>query len=580
MGFLKSVGTSVIYIGLALALITFIPGLPPEARFSEISLTPTFEFNGHLGPNKRLDNAEILFAGKLKGAESFDSYNGELYSGIHGGYVIKITENDIVPIVKFGKQCDGYWQEDKCGRPLGLKFNKNGDLYVIDAYHGVFQVDVKQSKYQQIIDISKPIEGKVPKTPNSLDIANNGDIYWTDSSSDFKLYDGVYTSLADPSGRLIRYNAAKKTNEVLLKNLAFANGVILSNDESFLLVSETFGSRVRKYHLKGPGAGESTIFAQGLPGLPDNIHSDGEGGFLVSLVAYADLNHPILTQTLMPHPLIRKMLVRLLWLIELPMKYFHEAYPNVFAEKFIHAMGSFEAFSFMSNNMPLIIRFGRNGNVIETAYGSNDNLTSVSSAFIHNNYVYFGSPYAEYIARAQVQDVFPELTRTATHFRIEREVHRAGNAAKATVKKISTSNTPPSAASKPLQAQTTTTTSATTTTTTTTTPRPTTQKSTPPTTQRKTTPNTTPPSSITPTTTPPPTKAPIQKSTTPKPSVKPAVKTEAQESMPVDEGTKSKVLPMQESKAPSIEKEAKSSEQKPVKNTKVPEQKKESISKH
>jgi len=35
MSYLKPIGTVIIYIGLFLALITFIPGLPPDAKFKE-----------------------------------------------------------------------------------------------------------------------------------------------------------------------------------------------------------------------------------------------------------------------------------------------------------------------------------------------------------------------------------------------------------------------------------------------------------------------------------------------------------------------------------------------------------------
>lgn len=81
-----------------------------------------------------------------------------------------------------------------------MKFDKKGNLYVVDTYLGIFKVD-QSGNYQKIIDISKPIANKIPKIPNSLDVAENGDIFWTDSSTDFSLYDGVYTMLADPSGR-------------------------------------------------------------------------------------------------------------------------------------------------------------------------------------------------------------------------------------------------------------------------------------------------------------------------------------------------------------------------------------------
>lgn len=45
------------------------------------------------------------------------------------------------------------------------------------------------------------IEGKKPVLPNSVAISETGDFYWTDSSTDFTLEDGVYSLLADGSGR-------------------------------------------------------------------------------------------------------------------------------------------------------------------------------------------------------------------------------------------------------------------------------------------------------------------------------------------------------------------------------------------
>lgn len=99
------------------------------------------------------------------------------------------------------KFTDGIWQEHKCGRPLGLKFDKKGNLYVADAYYGIFQVNVATGEYKNIVNVTKPIDGKVPRLPNSIDVAKNGDIYWTDSSTDFSLYDIMMILLTNPSGR-------------------------------------------------------------------------------------------------------------------------------------------------------------------------------------------------------------------------------------------------------------------------------------------------------------------------------------------------------------------------------------------
>ena len=56
--------------------------------------------------NDRLNDVEIIFKGKIHGPEAFESYNDELYTGLHGGYIVKLKENqDVVPVAKLGKKC-------------------------------------------------------------------------------------------------------------------------------------------------------------------------------------------------------------------------------------------------------------------------------------------------------------------------------------------------------------------------------------------------------------------------------------------------------------------------------------------
>lgn len=56
-------------------------------------------------------------------------------------------------------------------------------------------------KQLQLVSLDHEIGGKRPKLPNSLVVTENGDLYWTDSSTEFQLYDGVFDLLADGSGR-------------------------------------------------------------------------------------------------------------------------------------------------------------------------------------------------------------------------------------------------------------------------------------------------------------------------------------------------------------------------------------------
>jgi hypothetical protein len=86
-----------------------------------------------------------------------------------------------------------------------------------------------------------------------------------------------------PSGRLVRYDPATGEARVVLDNLFYANGVALADDGSFVLVNEFLAFRIRRLWLSGDKAGAHDIFADGLPGYPDNITLTPSGSFLVGL---------------------------------------------------------------------------------------------------------------------------------------------------------------------------------------------------------------------------------------------------------------------------------------------------------
>lgn len=135
---------------------------------------------------------------------------------------------------------------------------------------------------------------------------------------------------------MIRYDAKTKKNSVLLDGLHFANGVILSDDESFVLVSETARGRVLRYYLTGSKRGSHDIFIDSLPGLPDNLNPDGQGGFLVPLVLAVDQDHPSLFQILGPFPLARKFFSRIMGIIQLGFGLVDQMYPNDYTKMASH----------------------------------------------------------------------------------------------------------------------------------------------------------------------------------------------------------------------------------------------------
>ncbi|EFA07693.2 adipocyte plasma membrane-associated protein Hemomucin [Tribolium castaneum] len=387
-------------------LLVFLPKIPPEAKFEKpYKVAPPRPFEGALKLNEKLNDAEIWHKGDLHGPEAFVDYNGELYTSLHGGDVVKLTGNHITPVVKFGKPCKGIYEERICGRPLGMAFDKNGVLFVADSYYGVFKVDVKTGKKERLVAFDEQIDGRNVTLPNSVAVASNGDIFWTDSSTEFDLQDGVFDLLADGSGRLIHYDSKTKKNKVLISDLHFANGVVLSDDEEFVLVGETVRSRIHRYYLKGPKKGTHDIFIEGLPGLVDNLKHDGKGGFIVPLVVAVDNEHPLLTQIMGPFPLLRKFVARILGLVQFGFKFIGDIYPNEFSKRGVHFVGHFSMASFMYPPRVTILHLSKNGEIKDSLHCLNKKLSGISEAHIFKDTLYLGSPFNDYIGRIPLSKI-------------------------------------------------------------------------------------------------------------------------------------------------------------------------------
>lgn len=63
------------------------------------------ELVGPYAENSLINNAEHLHSGLLKGPETLVVLNNILYTGIHGGDVVRVADKDILPVTKFGADC-------------------------------------------------------------------------------------------------------------------------------------------------------------------------------------------------------------------------------------------------------------------------------------------------------------------------------------------------------------------------------------------------------------------------------------------------------------------------------------------
>lgn len=76
-----------------------------------------------------------------------------------------------------------------------------------------------------------------------------------------------------PQGKLYKYDPKTEQTHLIAKDFWYSNGVAISEDESFLVISETDRLRLVKYWLKGPKVGATvTLPHRHLATLPCQFH--------------------------------------------------------------------------------------------------------------------------------------------------------------------------------------------------------------------------------------------------------------------------------------------------------------------
>lgn len=268
--------------------------------FAPVAYEPPIkpESVGIYAPNTELQKTILLAIGKVKGLESLDvDSDGNIYGGDKEGRIIRITlKGEIKPIA------------NTSGRPLGIQFDKLGNLIIADAYRGLLSMD-RSGKLTVLVS---EYQGKPFKFTDDLDIAQDGKIYFSDASI-YEQKEYLYDLLeAKPYGRVFVYDPKTKVTELLLDGLYFANGIALSKNEDFLLVNETYRYKITKLWLKGPKKGTKETLIENLPGFPDNITRNENGDFWVALFTVRNdrMDH------MHPSPVVKRMisfLPKFLW---------------------------------------------------------------------------------------------------------------------------------------------------------------------------------------------------------------------------------------------------------------------------
>ncbi|XP_033639871.1 adipocyte plasma membrane-associated protein-like isoform X1 [Asterias rubens] len=332
---------------------------------------------GTLAPNKLLQGTENILEGRLSGPEALEIRDGFLYTGTSDGQIVKIKGEEITNVARLGvPPCGLEKDEHTCGRPLGMRFHTDGFLYVLDAYLGIYKVNVDTGKAVQLLSAWDPIAGAPLKFLNDLDIQSDGIIYFTDSSQRWTRRENIFIALGtEHTGRLFRFNPNTREIKVLMDGLYFANGVQLSPDEDFLLMVETTKAKITRYYLKGPRKGQFEVFADNLPGYGDNVRSRKAGGYWLGLASIRK----------QPFSLLDFFVARP-WLTKLVTKFFNCNSVLKYAPQY-----------------GLLIALDQDGNIIQSLHDpTGQNVSSISSVLDTGEYLYFGSYYKKFIGRLRV----------------------------------------------------------------------------------------------------------------------------------------------------------------------------------
>ncbi|GAA1910540.1 SMP-30/gluconolactonase/LRE family protein [Nocardioides lentus] len=170
------------------------------------------------------------------------------------------------------------------GRPLGLEWLPDGRVLVCDSTRGLLALDATSGAVEPLVTT---VDGRPMRFCNNAAVADDGTIYFTDSSRRFGRERWKDEMVQDTrTGRLLRRDP-DGTVTTVLDGLAFANGVALAADASWVCVAETAAARLRCLRLTGPRAGGADV-VDGLPGYPDNASRGTDGLVWVAIASPVD----------------------------------------------------------------------------------------------------------------------------------------------------------------------------------------------------------------------------------------------------------------------------------------------------
>ncbi|KAH9417720.1 hypothetical protein DERP_011431 [Dermatophagoides pteronyssinus] len=431
---LKNCPTIVFIIIIPWILLIIATAIIPDTEllFGFDILAKTYDvklpesFNGPLLANRWLSLADHLYVDEIRGPESFATWNGNVYASIADGRIIQLLSNHYRTVTYLNpenlsqKECRKNYQSASgyCSRPLGIRFSTKGQLYAVDPYHGIFEINIENGHYQLVMNISEHrlSDGTIPKFLDDLVLIEKNDtiiIYMTDASQKWLLHDVYFTvGEMDQTGRLLSFNLKTKQLQIELDNLAFPNGLILTDNGTTILINEFNKRRILRYRLDDK-PGHYDILIDGLPGEPDNIKrslNKNHETYWIGLFTGRNQYKPSFYLDIMAkHPYLKRTYFRLIRLLGFSIEtianllslFFND---NDYLKQFGH---NIRVANFM---YPFVAEYGMaveidsNGRLIGSLHSPDGYTNQLSEIYeYHNNgkerYYYIGSYSNQYLGR-------------------------------------------------------------------------------------------------------------------------------------------------------------------------------------
>ncbi len=319
--------------------------------------------------NDKLRQVDVIGLGQIEGPEDviLDG-DDNLYCGTRHGDIVRFFGPDHQRHEVFAHIG---------GHPLGMAFDRQGDLVTCVSGMGVYKVN-PQGQVSKVTDQTNRswtsiIDDSQLNLADDLDIAPDGRVFFSEATKRFDLETWPVDVIESRgNGRIVCWDPRNGKTRTVLNNLRFPNGICIGLDGQSLFFAETWACRISRYWFDGPKAGKVEVLIDNLPGYPDNINRASDGNYWLALVG---MRGPAIDLSLRMPDFRKRMSLRVAasnWL-----------FPNI--------------------NTGCVVKFNESGDILDALWDLGGvNHPMVTSMREHKGYLYLGGIYNNRIGKYRI----------------------------------------------------------------------------------------------------------------------------------------------------------------------------------